>query len=297
MDGSLATKFVMVASSITFFGALYYFAVNGVSSEVASSIVFWGSKVFFSWGFFSWGVTVFIQDLPYGKLAPVPGKDFGIMGSPGSIMGHPIPSNVAWCIQESPAFFVPVLCWATAPSALGMANKALLAMFIAHYFQRTFIYSLRINGSKGTPLSMVLSGFFLCAGSGLVQGVALTRHYTFSDDHLVSMQFLCGLAIWAIGMFINIQADSILLNLRKPGETGYKIPHGGMFEYVSGANFLGEILEWYGWALAGGHRTGLSFAVFTMFNVAPRACASHRWYLAKFDNYPKHRKGLIPFVY
>jgi len=170
-------------------------------------------------------------------------------------------------------------------------------MFIAHYFQRTFIYSLRINGSKGTPLSMVLSGFFLCAGSGLLQGIALTRHYKFSESHLSSMQFLCGFAIWAAGMFVNIQADSILLNLRAPGETGYKIPRGGMFEYVSGANFLGEIVEWYGWALAGGHRAGISFAIFTMFNIAPRAIATHRWYLNKFSDYPKNRKRLLPFIY
>jgi hypothetical protein len=29
-----------------------------------------------------------------------------------------------------------------------------------------------------------------------------------------------------MGMFINIQADHILRNLRKPGEKGYKIPKG-----------------------------------------------------------------------
>jgi len=39
-----------------------------------------------------------------------------------------------------------------------------------------------------------------------------------------------GLAVFATGMFINMQADNILLNLRKPGESGYKIPKGGMFE-------------------------------------------------------------------
>jgi 3-oxo-5-alpha-steroid 4-dehydrogenase 1 len=54
------------------------------------------------------------------------------------------------------------------------------------------------------------------------------------------------------GMWINIQSDGILRNLRKPGETGYKIPRGGLFRYVSGANFLGEIVEWSGFAIAAG---------------------------------------------
>lgn len=55
---------------------------------------------------------------------------------------------------------------------------------------------------------------------------------------------LKGVALMLIGAYINYHSDEILRNLRKPGETGYKVPRGGMFEYVSGANFLGEIVEW-----------------------------------------------------
>jgi hypothetical protein len=45
---------------------------------------------------------------------------------------------------------------------------------------------------------------------------------------------------------------------RRPGETGYKIPHGGLFRLVTGANFLGEIIEWGGWALAQCSLPGMS---------------------------------------
>ena len=37
---------------------------------------------------------------------------------------------------------------------------------------------------------------------------------------------LIGVFIFSAGFIVNLQSDSILRNLRKPGETGYKIPRG-----------------------------------------------------------------------
>lgn len=71
---------------------------------------------------------------------------------------------------------------------------------------------------------------------------------------------------------------------------------GGMFTYVSGANFFGEIIEWSGFALACWSLPSLAFATFTALNIGPRAIQHHRWYLDKFEDYPKSRRALIPFV-
>lgn len=53
-------------------------------------------------------------------------------------------------------------------------------------------------------------------------------------------------------------------------------PTGGMFEYVSGANFLGEITEWVGFALAGCSIHSVAFALFTTVVLASRAVAHHK---------------------
>ena len=50
---------------------------------------------------------------------------------------------------------------------------------------------------------------------------------------------MIGIILWGAGAYINIESDKRLMNLRKPGESGYKIPRGGMFEYVSAANYFG----------------------------------------------------------
>ena len=92
-------------------------------------------------------------------------------------------------------------------------------------------------------------------------------------------------------------ADHVLINLRKPGETGYKIPYGGAFRFVSGANFFGEILEWTGFAIASWSAAGAFFALTTALNIGPRALQHHQWYLRKFgDKYPRQRRALVPFL-
>ncbi|XP_049912490.1 3-oxo-5-alpha-steroid 4-dehydrogenase 2-like, partial [Epinephelus moara] len=77
-------------------------------------------------------------------------------------------------------------------------------------------------------------------------------------------------------MIINIHSDHILRGLRRPGETVYRIPHGGMFEFVSGANFFGEIVEWCGYAVATWSLPTFAFAFFTVCSIGPRAYHHHR---------------------
>ncbi len=108
-----------------------------------------------------------------------------------------------------------------------------------------------------------------------MQSAYVTRIQGYPAEWLYDPRFICGVVLFVVGMSINIHSDYILLNLRKPGETGYKIPHGGLFEYVSGANFFGECLEWAGFALASWSLPALAFAVFTFSNIAPRGYKHH----------------------
>ena len=116
-------------------------------------------------------------------------------------------------------------------------------------------------------------------------------------DWLSDVRFQSGLVLFIFGAAINVYTDYKLISLRKPGETGYKIPQGGIFNYLSCPNHFGEILEWVGYAVLSWSLPGLVFAFWTFANLAPRALAHHRWYQEQFPNYPVARKALLPFFW
>ncbi len=116
----------------------------------------------------------------------------------------------------------------------------------------------------------------------------------YTSAWLISLPFIIGIALFFIGMFVNIKSDAILLSLRKPGEKGYKIPKGFLFKYISCPNHFGEIIEWFGFALLSFNIASLSFAIWTFANLAPRSLSHHRWYKETFLDYPKNRKAVLP---
>lgn len=48
---------------------------------------------------------------------------------------------------------------------------------------------------------------------------------------------------------MNTYHDNLLIKLRETSgsASNYKIPRGGLFEYVSCANYFGELMEWWGY--------------------------------------------------
>jgi len=78
---------------------------------------------------------------------------------------------------------------------------------------------------------------------------------------------------------------------------GHKIPQKGAFTLVSSAHYLGELVEWGGWALAARNLPSFAFFIYCVCNLAPRAWHHHMWYKEKFRDYPAARKALIPLIW
>lgn len=65
----------------------------------------------------------------------------------------------------------------------------------------------------------------------------------YAPNYLSTPKFIIGFLIFLVGLFINIQSDDIIRNLRKPGDTKHYLPKEGMFKYVTSANYFGEFLS------------------------------------------------------
>jgi len=228
------------------------------------------------------------QPAPYGRYSD-------------SRFGPTMSTKLAWIIQESPAFFVPIALALTTPSVqlLNSSNAIGISLFLVHYFNRTFIFPFSLDKAKPTPITTIFSAFFFCMYNGFLQGHHLINSYRIETSAFAES---VGLAMFFGGMFINIKHDGILKELKRDatvdaeGNAEYKIPHGGLFEFISGANYFGEILEWWGLATYTGGYPQVAFAIFTSTFLGIRAIHHHFWYKEHFPDYPKDRKAIVPYL-
>jgi len=212
--------------------------------------------------------------------------------------GPMINNRFGWFIMEAPV--IVVFSWLF---FIGDAEKSVLSyifygLFMLHYLNRTFIFPLQLKGKKKKmPLLVVVFAIFFNLFNGFFNGYwfgYLSPVYDMS--WLLDWRFILGGMLFFTGMAINIRADQRLIALRKGGKTGYYIPYGGLFKYISSPNLFGEIIEWLGWAMMSWCLPAFSFALWTLANLLPRAIDHHRWYKKRFENYPKDRKAVIPFL-
>ncbi len=212
--------------------------------------------------------------------------------------GPNINNKLGWFIMEIPTVVIYLIIYFLGERKTSVVSSVFLLIWMLHYGQRTFIFPFLIRAKQPMPVTIVSFGMMFNGINTYLQArwiYVLSAPY--HDDWIFSPFFIAGLFIFLLGFIINLHSDRIIRNLRKPGETEYKIPYGGMFRWVSSPSYFGEITEWAGWAVLTLSFPGLIFVAWTFANLAPRALSHHKWYHETFPDYPKNRKALVPFIY
>lgn len=216
--------------------------------------------------------------------------------------GWSVPNKVGWVLMEAPSFVVMGLwAWKTGVEAY-TPQAVFVGLFMLHYFQRSFVFPLLMKGKSRMPLAIMAMGilfnvinatllaasFFSCALPGKYESA------TFWTNPLSWV----GAAIFLIGMAINLHADHVIRNLRKPGDTRHYLPEKGFYRYVTSANYFGELVEWTGFALLTASPAAWVFVWWTAANLVPRADAIYKRYCEEFGKQAVgNRKRIIPYIY
>jgi 3-oxo-5-alpha-steroid 4-dehydrogenase 1 len=233
-------------------------------------------------------VTMFFVTAPFGRHT-------------SDRWGAMIDNKWGWFIMEFPSFAIMAWFLFTGSRSFEGLTWFLFAVWLVHYANRTFIYPLRIKATeKKMPLFIVASaiGFNLVnAGLNGYYLAELAPAGKYGAEWLRSPHFITGFALFLTGMYVNLRSDEYLIGLRKPGETGYRIPKGFLFEKVSSPNLFGEVVEWSGFALMAWNLPATTFMVWTFANLVPRAKNHHDWYLRNFADYPASRRVIFPYIF
>ncbi len=216
--------------------------------------------------------------------------------------GYAINNKLAWVLMEAPVAILLLLFWISSDRKTMLVPFIFLLFMELHYIQRAFIFPFLMKGKSKMPLSIMFMGFFFNILNVFMQGYWIFYHSPqnmYNDAWLQTPQFIIGSCLFFLGFIINIDSDRRIRKLRKPGDTNHYLPHGGMFNYVTSANYFGELVEWTGFAIATWSMPGLVFVIWTFANLVPRANAIYKKYNQEFADEMQNKKlkRIIPFIY
>lgn len=225
--------------------------------------------------------------------------------------GKTINNKLAWFLMEFPIFIAMIIIWLASPHRFDIVPMTFLLIFEIHYFQRSLIFPWLMKGQSKMPLGIMFMGISFNILNAMMQGYWIffesykSNYQVFGIGYdnlawLHTPQFIVGTCIFFTGFFINLRSDYIIRHLRKNDQdTKHYLPSGFMFNYVTCANYFGELAEWLGFAILTWSISGLVFFIWTFANLVPRANSLYKRYQKEFgaEMKAKHLKRIFPFVY
>ena len=130
--------------------------------------------------------------------------------------GPKIDNRIGWILMEAPVFLAMTALCLCSPRRNEAAPLVFFALFQLHYLHRAFIYPMLFKSRSAMPLGIVAMGIVFnllnaCMQGGWIFYVAPEGYYT--NEWLLSPQFLAGTAVFFAGMAINIHSDRIIRRL------------------------------------------------------------------------------------
>lgn len=214
-------------------------------------------------------------------------------------------------------------------------NLVFYCLFMVHYLYRGLVTPLisRYSSWK-VPVFIPIFGFIanLLFHYVIVDFISSACYF---PGYLYDPRFLLGVLIFIAGFILNKVAELYLVCIRchpeedrrdktdiiglcldksgarccAAGEEedkekaecdnggNYTVPECCLYKLIVNPNYLGEAIQWFGWALATWSLSGVVWWMFGLATFIPRSRHNLKWYRKHFDNFPTYRRGLIPGIF
>ena len=177
-------------------------------------------------------------------------------------------------------------------------NIVMYCLFTIHYINRGIVDTIANRHSQRKValwipvLGTLTIMFYHFINAQFIGEAQYLRGYYYDP------RFIIGIILFITGFILNRVADGQLICLRTDyKDTQYLIPDGCSFHCISCPNYLGELIEWFGWVIMTWSLAGLVWFLFVAAILIPRARQNHKWYQKELDGYPPKRNALLPLVY
>nr|XP_048325391.1 3-oxo-5-alpha-steroid 4-dehydrogenase 2-like [Ziziphus jujuba var. spinosa] len=233
------------------------------------------------------------KNLQYSKFCQVSSQNSS------SIKKIKLPSRLGMLLEPQQLFlYLPAFIAALIPLLLfpheNIRTLLLSSTLTLHFFKRVFEVLFVHKYSGGIVLDSVIQislAYFLSTAS-LIYAQHLTKGLAEPE---IDLKYT-GVVLFLIGIIGNFYHHYILSQLRANGEKEYKIPKGGLFGFVICPHYLFEIIGFIGLSFISQTLHALSITTGIIFYLMGRSYATRRWYISKFEVFPKNVKALIPYV-
>lgn len=203
-------------------------------------------------------------------------------------------SKTGMLLLYTPAFLAGFASFWIFPHE-GVRSTILQASVTFHFFKRVFevLFIHKYSGEMLLDSAIPITLSYFLSTATMIYAQHLTQGLPEPPINLLYP----GIALFVVGIIGNLYHHYLLSKLRGKGEKEYKIPKGGLFELVICPHYLFEIMVFYGVSFISQTLYAFSFSVGTTLYLLGRSYVTRKWYLSKFEDFPKHVKAVIPFVF
>ncbi|XP_046814992.1 polyprenol reductase-like isoform X2 [Vespa crabro] len=203
---------------------------------------------------------------------------------------------------------IPEIIYWLLDTSLGKSRKALVSSecgFLAitlltiHCWKRLYeTHYVTVFSDKKINISHYIVGHTHYIGTIL----SIIDFKELNYEHkLTLLQIVCAI-IFLLSSLVQLQTNFILASLRKSNNKvvfyGYKVAHSGLFKYLSAPLEFTEILVYLMLSVILWQSNTFHYiTLWVVINQINCAVMTHKWYKKTFQNYPKERKILIPYLF